>query len=273
MTKVTSSDMERYRQSILGSLPSISCKLLGCCTATCNSLNTDMDTVCDQFLSSLSTSADLYLPKRSNRRKVVPGWNDSVKPFKEAAVFWNVLWVQADCLSSGILFDLRKRTKNENKYAVRRVKCQRNHIIRRKTAPALQRKNKTSFWKQVKSVKSFSSCGASQCPVVDGLTYDHNFSELFRSKLSNLLNCPGDISDQESVFNDLNHSITGDDIASISISHKMVQESLKKLGRDKSDESSLSSNHFILAAPVISNFLSDFFTLILRHGYIMPNAL
>ena len=62
---------------------------------------------------------------------VVRGWNDSVKSFKEAAVFWKKLWVQADCPSPGILFDLCKCTKNEYKYAVRCVKRQCNHIIRK----------------------------------------------------------------------------------------------------------------------------------------------
>ena len=56
------------------------------------------------------------------------------------------------------------------------------------------------------------------------------------------------------------------------ITEEVIEESLLKLGRDKSDGTSLSSNHLILASPVIASFLSHLFTLILRHGY-MPKAL
>ena len=49
-------------------------------------------------------------------------------------------------------------------------------------------------------------------------------------------------------------------------------ECLSKLGNDKSDSSILSSNHLILASPVLSSYLATFFTIVLRHGY-MPAAL
>ena len=41
--------------------------------------------------------------------------------------------------------------------------------------------------------------------------------------------------------------------------------------RGKSDGSSLSSNHFISAAPVLNVLNSRLFTVILRHGYIPSN--
>ena len=50
--------------------------------------------------------------------------------------------------------------RGSTKYSIRKVKRQREHIIKRKTASALSRKNKSLFWGEVKKVKcpSFTLC-------------------------------------------------------------------------------------------------------------------
>ena len=60
--------------------------------------------------------------------------------------------------------------------------------------------------------------------------------------------------------------------ANISIGPETVSEALDKLRTNKQDGSQLSSNHLLLAAPVLDEFLSKFFTVIIRHGY-MPKLL
>ena len=193
--KVTTEDVENFHRAILNGLPDISSDVLDCCNAECISHTSTIDFYCNQFLSSLSSSASLCLPQKSKRRKVVPGWNDHVQQHKNSAVFWNKLWNDAGCPSSGILFDLRQHTKRQYKYSIRKVKRQREHFIRRKTASALSRKNKTLFWREVKKIKRSSSTRNTQRPLVDS-----------------------------------------------------------KLGRDKSDGTSLSSNHLILASLLLLHF-------------------
>ena len=51
-----------------------------------------------------------------------------------------------------------------------------------------------------------------------------------------------------------------------------MSEALDKLRTNKQDGSQLSSNHLLLAARVLDEFLSKFFTVIIRHGY-MPKLL
>ena len=65
----------------------------------------------------LSTSANLYLHKRSNRRKIVPGWN----ALQRFSYFLEQVMGRS-CLSTGVLFDLRK----DYKCAIRRAKRQCN---------------------------------------------------------------------------------------------------------------------------------------------------
>ena len=66
----------------------------------------------------------------------------------------------------------------------------------------------------------------------------------------------------------VNLSLSHHVITDVFITEEVVEESLFKLGRDKSDGTSLSSNHLILASPVIASFLSHLFTLIVCHGYM-----
>jgi hypothetical protein len=63
-------------------------------------------------------------------------------------------------------------------------------------------------------------------------------------------------------------SLSSDDLSFVSFSSDSVLSALKRLKPCKSDGSSLSSNHFIHAAPVIAPLLASVFTAVVRHGYI-----
>ena len=75
----------------------------------------------------------------------------------------------------------------------------------------------------------------------------------------------------ETILIDIQSSLSSQDLADIEITPSMVADAMSCLKRFKSDGTPVSSNHILYAAPA-SNFLSSFFTAILRHGY-MPKAL
>ena len=119
---ITVHDVDRYHQTVLSTLPVLSPELLECSNVTCVVHKAQIDSSYPRLLASLSTSAHVCFPARSKCSKVVPGWNMHVRKFKDSAVFWNTVWVEAGCPSSGVVFDLRKRTKAKYKYAIRKVK-------------------------------------------------------------------------------------------------------------------------------------------------------
>ncbi len=80
----------------------------------------------------------------------MPGWNDHVRLFRDSAILWNKIWVEADCPLTGVLFDLRKKSKAAYKYAVGRIKRRHKHIVRDKLSEALLSTNNSVFWKEVK---------------------------------------------------------------------------------------------------------------------------
>jgi len=198
----------------------------------------------------------------------MPGWNEHVRRYKESACLWNAIWVDSGCPRSGILFELRKQTKKAYKYAVRQVKRRQLHIASQKLGTALSSANFRSFWKQVKGMKSSPP---SASPVVDGCSNDSNITKNFRAKLANLLNSD-DPSRRNALFQEISTQTSPADLEDTFVSEQVVHDSLLSLGLDKSDGTGLSSNHFFVAASVLAAPLADFFTVVLRHGY-MPSAL
>ena len=52
----------------------------------------------------------------------MPGWKEQVAPQREAAIFWHSIWLSAGRPNAGQLFEIRKRTRSQFQYAVRRVR-------------------------------------------------------------------------------------------------------------------------------------------------------
>ena len=49
--------------------------------------------------------------KKTTKKKVYPGWKETVSPYKEKAEFWNFLWEEAGKLRFGETFNIMKHTK------------------------------------------------------------------------------------------------------------------------------------------------------------------
>ena len=62
-------------------------------------------------------------PEDKSTRKVTPGFNEHVKPFKEKAYFWHQVWKSAGCPQNTELHRIMKRTKNI--YHVEYKKCEK----------------------------------------------------------------------------------------------------------------------------------------------------
>ncbi len=112
---LTACDVEVFKQTISLSLPSLSQDLLSCRSPSCVSHHEEIDRFCTQFLACLSNAATLCLPVKRKKQKTLPGWNDHVRHFRDSAILWNKIWVEAGCPGAGVLFDLRKETKTAYK--------------------------------------------------------------------------------------------------------------------------------------------------------------
>ena len=256
-SEISASDVENYHQALTDNLPTISTLLVDCTTVNCSSHRSLIDQYCHKLVESTSSCASLCFPCKSKRVRIIPGWNDLVRKHRDSAVFWNKLWREAGCPTSGVLFDLRLQTKRKYKYAVRKVKRRRNSIIREKIGSAFSTKNNRVFWKEVRKVKNGANNRVPLSPVVDGLSNDTDISNNFKSKLCDILNC-ADTRDRDELLRKISSIISSSELCDTSIFPHVVVEYLSKLGNDKSDGSILSSNHLILASPVLSSYLATF---------------
>ena len=54
--------------------------------------------------------------------RTIPGWKETLKPKRETSLFWHAVWVSALRPSTGVLYDIMKKTRNDYHYAIRKVK-------------------------------------------------------------------------------------------------------------------------------------------------------
>ena len=128
-----------------------------------------LDDICSQLFQCISNAADLCFPKVTSRtrRQRIPGWNGAAHSLRETASFWHRLWSQCGHPTSGVLFQIKKRSKKRYKYEIRRLKRRREHIIREKISVTLSQSHQRDYWKEVRKFVQ-SSKGHSPDPIYCG---------------------------------------------------------------------------------------------------------
>ena len=209
----------------------------------------------------------LLAPSISSTPRRLAGWNNGPSELRRETNFWYKVWDEAECPSSGVLFNIKKNAKSRYKYAVRRIKRRQNHLVRNKLAQSFSKKRKNNFWSVVKGLaKSHKpTCG----PIVDGISGGNDIANMWASKLSNLLNTHGPTS-RESLYTSLKSSLSDSQLYSIYVTEDDVLDAISQIKTHKSDSCGLSSEHLKSSASA-NDSLAVFFTTILRHGY-MPKA-
>ena len=217
-----------------------------CFDPDCSSHYSLLEEYCNSLCTSLKSAASQTLPHTRSSRPV-PGWNDSARLLKSKANFWHKVWIEAGRPSSGVLFQIKKRTRSKLKFEVRKLKRREKYIRRSKLAAALSSKNSRKFWSEVKRINSRKS--PPSVPTVDSVHGASNIAQLFSSNLESLLNSNPSAPRDDLLSSLLIHS---DDLSSFSFSEDCVCEALGRLKPGKADGSSLSSDYFIKAAALQS---------------------
>ena len=152
-----------------------------------------------------------------------------------------------------VLSLIRKKAKSRYKYAVRTLKCQKDRILSMKISFALTGGRNRDFWQEIKRLKHSKTTKPSQSSIVDEFTNTQDIANNFRCKLSNVLNFAE--KDVVSFFFLQDNSCTN----RLFFDPITVMKALEKLRHNEQDDSQLSSNHLLLAASVLNEFLAMFF--------------
>ncbi len=124
------------------------------------------------------------------------------------------------------------------------------------------------FWTEVH--RSTGSHKSSCAPVIDGVSGSENISALWCNNFKQLYNS-SDGTASANLLEALDSEVLSEDIEQLSISPETIKQAIGKLKRGKSDGGSLVSDHVIEALPLITQFLAQLFTALMRHGF-MPSA-
>ena len=105
-------------------------------------------------------------------------------------VRWTPLSIKLglNAVTSGVLFQIKKKTKKRYKYEVYRLRWQHECIIRERLGIALSQSSHRDFWKEVCNITLSSKGRGSSAPIVDGCSSNSDTSPAFSPKFCDLLN-------------------------------------------------------------------------------------
>ena len=151
--KIDSEAIESYNTCVQTTSPTLSGDLLDCSNSNCKHHQLVIDIACEKLLSCLYHAGQRCLPQFSKHAKVMPVWNDSARLLCSKALFWNRVWSDNVCPSGGVLSQNRKKAKSRHKYAIRSLKCRKDHIVNKKISSALTGRHNRVFWREAKLLK------------------------------------------------------------------------------------------------------------------------
>lgn len=103
-----------------------------CCDVACESKKhiQELNEWCDDLID-LCLASDYIFPRTRQRGKVIPGWQDEVKVYKDESLFWFNTWKYHNKPNFGVVYENMKDSKAQYSYAVRRLK-RRSHFLKNK---------------------------------------------------------------------------------------------------------------------------------------------
>ena len=247
-------------------------ELQNCNNLMCKEHDQVINQLLEEAINTMIYCANETIPTRKIpcKNKGIPGWNDFVQPYKDSSIYWNNIWKSAGSPPNGQLAEKRRFARYKYHWAIRKVKKDKDMIIRNKTAEQLSRKSFNNFWKTIKQLKGTDKKIAK---VIDGYHTSNDISSHFSSIYEKLYN-----SVQDDEFDDLNVKVNilvsrkcchtnCSQINCQNITREIMQKAINCLSGDKDDETyGISSDHFINASDQFVHFLSRIITFMLKHG-------
>jgi hypothetical protein len=202
--------------------------------------NTDHSEKADEFVRSLlecvekSAAEALPTPKPKSesptKSKQVPGWTNSVKPFRDKAYFWYQVWISAGRPLNTELHRIMKKTKNIYHFQYRKCKKSEDIIIKSKLLDACINGNGDIF----AEIKKLRKCKPTIATSMDGEKDDipGHFKNIFKD----IYNSANDQDELNEVMVEVENKINEASLADVDlVTPEIVEEATKHLNESKSD--------------------------------------
>ena len=277
--KATKTDLNEYKYYLDVQLKDfeISAEALYCKDRFCKKHYESLQKMHDCILDSC-LKASLSLPHSHSRHdsKCIPGFNEYVAPYQNAALFWHKLWKQNGSPRSGIICDIRRKTRYQYHQALKDVKKNQRLISMSNMAESiLQSGNSRNFWSEVKKIRG----NTSKIPnVVDDMSGEADVANLFSEKYCDLYNSvPYNRSDMFTLKNNIDGFVkchNDNCCCEHNINVVNVVDAVKRLKSNKSDGNiGMFTNHIIHGTPRLYVYISLLFDSLLSHGFVPSELL
>ena len=171
-------------------------------------------------------------PKRrkDTTHRNIPGWTESVKPFKDSAMFWHSIWLSMGKPINNQLHYVMKHSRNKYHYEVRKCKNAEAKIKKNKLLDACFN-GEGDLFEEIKKLKKTDETIANS---IDGV-YD-NIPEHFSSIYSNLYSSVDDHDEVLEIQKDINAKVNFSNLDDVrKITPDIVKEATENLKNSKSD--------------------------------------
>ena len=118
----------------------------------------------DACISSRNSCVPSATAKYRSHRKCLPGWNEHVRPLRQA-LFWQWLWLQCKRSNSGAVFDCMRHSRRLYHLAIRKIKRKVLEIRKNKIAENCENESAKLFWQS--SRKPNPNCKGSSDTIID----------------------------------------------------------------------------------------------------------
>ena len=251
-SNVSHSDIEKYNAMVSQRISSLPPEVFNCSHPHCTIHQNVLDSYSQHLVFTLLTCSSQCFPtiSSSSSRKLA-GWNDSTTNLKRTANFWHKLWNDAGCPSSGVLFQLKQNTKKKYKREVRRLTRRQKFLLQKKLARSFSKKNKNSFWADVKSSST------SAAPTVDNMHDCGDIANVFASNYKTILNTHS-LGSHLSLNSTLDSLLTEEEVCGDEFSGHDVLEAILQLKMGKADAEGIFSEQLIFASTALTEPLASF---------------
>ena len=274
-TNISQNDVDYYKESLDVMLEEmhIPRDVLDChdpnCTEHAEHINT-IQLFHDAIVDKCLLASELCIPHTSDKGNAsgnIAGWNDIVRPYREASLFWHDVWKDCGSPRNAAIADVMRRSRAQYHSVVKKVRKNQNHLRRDKLADALLQDKGRPFWSEVR--KATGHCNTIP-NMMDGAVGESNISDVFAEKYHKLYNSVSYNADaMDELLIDINDNIiNGPGLTNDFVNCSDVLSALDTVKRGKCDGYGiLFTDHFIHGPHRLSVYLSLLFNAMIIHGF------
>ena len=223
-----------------------------------------------RVLESMETFGKECLPavegSKVGKKRPTTGWSEHVKPYQDESKFWFSVWISLGKPGYGDVYNNMRYSKNQYKYAVRRLKRAQNKIQNDKFVSNII-EGGVNIFQEIRKYRGTSSTVSSR---IDDEVGSSNIANHFASIYSKLYNRVELGEKFQKMSEDFDKEVDMEGSSQLDrINEELVKVALKMMKPNKSDAVfDATSDFYINGPPELVYHLTSLVKLYLSHGCV-----